>query len=781
MSDRFGTSLLRILAILTFAIRCELVAAADNELLKAARLNDLAAAKAALEKDPKAVQSRDENQCTPLHEAARYADAQFVTYLLSNESEVNARCYNQFTPLHLTDDLVIAKVLLKAGADLKARDSSGETPFHRAVSDRNLELVDFYLAHGEKLEFEQLVELGRTKEVAAVLKEKPWLAKPPRTCLHTAARSGNLELVRLLLQHGADPNHSIDFSNAPGVYTAFSGAVLFDHYEIASLLAEHGAEMDVAGSKMYRSLFHEVVADHDLRFAKLMLKYGANVNEMPPDFHSMTPLHVAANIGDVEKCKLLLDSGARVNAATADGATPIFFAAVWKHKPVCDLLLARGARLDLWTASALGNLPEVKTFLAADPKLANTPDERLRRPPLLWAAERGEPALVELLIKSGADASVCAPTYSQAGNVVTGPDILGKEGERNGETPLHLAAKRGSLPILRQLISAGAKTDVVDESNRTPLIRSVDAGHLEAVKFLLDQGAKADTPKGQQSPLAAAFDRLEITQLLLEKKPSPESLQAALSNAGGQNATVSKILLLHGAAADLFTACRLGLNDRVAELLNADPRAIDRPQAEYPGDRPLELAIKGGHLTTVKLLIERRAQLESKGEWSMLFCAADSGQVEIAKLLLGRTNVNCKDSTGETPLHAAAKTNHANVVRLLLEHGADLKVADVYGNTPLHNAARGGAPDAAKALISAGASVNPRNKFKETPLHYAAEEGDAVMTTLLLSQKADLNARNRRGQTPLFYAEQPYDSRYRKEKGNRKKVAELIRAEGGAK
>lgn len=353
MSHRFGTSLVQTLAILTFATRCELaVAAADNELLKAAHLNDLAAAKAVLEKDPKAVQARDENQCTPLHEAARYGDARFVAYLLSKGSEVNSRCYNQFTPLHLTDDVDIAKVLIKAGADLKARDSSGETPLGRAVSDGNLELVNLFLSHGEKLDFEQLVVLGRTKDVAAALREKPWLAKAPRTCLHTAARSGNLELVRLLLQHGADPNHSIDFSNAPGVYTAFSEAVLFDHYEIASLLAEHGAEMDVAGSKMYRSLFHEVVAEHDLRFVKLMLKYGANVNEMPPDFHSMTPLHVAANIGDVEKCKVLLDSGAEINAATADGATPIFFAAVWKHKPVCDLLLAKGARLDIWTACA---------------------------------------------------------------------------------------------------------------------------------------------------------------------------------------------------------------------------------------------------------------------------------------------------------------------------------------------------------------------------------------------------------------------------------------------
>jgi ankyrin repeat protein len=780
MTHRVGSSLVRTLAILTVAIGCESAGAAqDNELLKAARLNDLAAAKAALERDPKAVHSRGDEQVTPLHEAARYADAQFVAYLVSKGAEVNARCYNQFTPLHLTDEVDIAKVLIKAGADLNARNSSGETPLRRAVSDGNIELVDFFLSQGGKLDFEQLVELGRTAEVAAALKEKPWLAKAPRRCLHTAARSGNLEIVKLLLQHGADPNYSIDISNVRGPTTPLSEAVLLDHYEIANELAERGAEMDVAGGKMDSSLFHHAVAECEPWFVKLMLKHGADVNELS-DFGSLTPLHVAADIGDVEKCKLLLNSGAPVNASTPDGSTPIFFAAVWNRKPVCDLLLARGAKLDIWTASALGNLSEVKKFVTADPKLANAPDKRLHRPPLLWAAERGEPALVELLIKAGADASASAPKYSEPSNVVTGPEVFGKEGNPSGESPLHLAAKRGSLPILRQLISAGAKIDVLDEWNQTPLMSGIEAGHLEAVRFLLDRGAQADTPRGQQSPLAAAVDHREITQLLLEKRPSPESLQAALSNASERNADVSKILLSKGAAGDLFAACRLGLNDRIAQLLKADPQAIDRPQTEYPRDRPLELAIKGGNLSTVKLLIERGAQLESKGEWSMLACAAESGGVDITRLLLDRVNVNSKDSTGETPLHAAAKANRVNLVRLLLEHGADRKAEDVYGGTPLHYAASHGAPDAAKVLLSAGASVNSRNKFKETPLHGAAREGDVVMTKLLISQKADMNAKNRRGETPLYYAERPYN-RYQKEKGDRKKVAEVIRAQQDVK
>jgi ankyrin repeat protein len=782
MSRHDKLRLLRVMAVLLVPMGLEAAAsAAENALLKASRLNDLSAAKAALDKNPKQIDSRDDNECTPLHEAARYCDAQFVEYLLSKGAKVNSRCYNQFTPLHLTDDPDIAKLLLKAGADLQARDAFGRTPLGDAVDDENMELVDLYLAKGATLDFEQLVKLGRTKEVAAILKDKPWMAKAPRTCLHTAAGNGNLDLVNLLLEHGADPNHSIDFSNASGVYSPFSSAVLSDHYEIAVLLAERGAEMDVAGGKMYRSLFHNAIAEHDVRFVKLMLKHGADVNEIPPDFHSMTPLHVAANIGDVEKCKLLLESGAEINAQTPDGATPLFFAAAWNHKQVCDLLLSKGAKLEIWTACALGNLTEVKRILAADPKLAKAADKRLGRPPLFWAVQRGESELVELLIKGGADANARAPRYSQAGNVVTGPEVFGRAKERNGESPLHLAAERGSLPILKQLLAAGAKTDVVDEYNHTPLIRSIHGGHLEAARLLLEHGASADSPKGEDSPLVAASDHLELTRLLLEKKPSPESLKAALSSAAGDNADVSKELLARGAAADLMTACKLGLDDRVAELLKADAKAINRPQPDYPRNRPLEVAIREGHLSTAKLLIERGAQLEEKGEWSMLSCAAENGRLEIAELLVGKTDLNGKDSMGQTPLHEAAGSSHLALVNLLLEKGANLKAEDVYGNTPLHDAARQGTVDAAKTLVDAGAVVDARNKFRETPLHFAASEGNVAMTRYLLAQKADVNAKNRRGATPLAYAERPLNRHFRDEEGDRKGVAQLLRAKGGEK
>src|SRR5262249_47323901 len=154
-----------------------------------------------------------------------------VAYLISKGSNVNAVCYNQFTPLHLTTDPEIAKVLIKNGTNLKAKSAAG-TPLEYAVSQRNFPIIDLLLQAGEKLDIEALVSLGKTDEVAAILKEKPWLAKAPRKLLHSACEEGNLELARLLLKHGADPNLDYGFSNVFGVYSPLSSAVTRGHFEI---------------------------------------------------------------------------------------------------------------------------------------------------------------------------------------------------------------------------------------------------------------------------------------------------------------------------------------------------------------------------------------------------------------------------------------------------------------------------------------------------------------------------------------------------------------------
>lgn len=750
-----------------------------GEIHDAVRINDLQTVKSLVEKNPASINSRGSEQVLPLHEAVRYGDAEMVRFLIEKGADVNARCYNDFTPLHLTSDVEIARILVASGADLQARAVSG-TPLQDAVSDENRELIDFYLQAGCKLEFEELVQLGRVDEVQALLKSQPWLAKPPRHCLDMAASRGDLPMVKLLLEHGADPNFDFGFMNVSGIYSPLSSAVVWNRYEVAELLLQHGARIDVSGGKFYHNLFHEAVAEQDIRIVRLMLEHGADVNAPQGAFVPMTPLHVAASVGDLPKCQLLVDFKADVNALTPDGATPLDFAAAFGHAAVCELLLEHGAQLNIRTACALGKVTDVEQFLTATPALVNARDERLRRTPLHWAAQRGDRQLVDLLIRAGADVNAKAPPFNQASNVVTGPEIWGAEdADKTGETPLHVAAHLGHTEVLQALLENGADVNAASDEGATPLKNAVYARQSAAVKLLLEHGALVDVDG--DSCLPAAEDNLEVTRLLLAHHPEQAGLNAALSAAAAEHPEVAALLLEAGAQADVFAASSLGLNDRIVELLDASPNLVNSEQADYPRQRPLVLAATNGQLASVKLLLERGAEVQPAKEATPMQEAAGHGYLQILDLLLAHgADVNHKDSMGNTSLHAAA--GQLEATEWLLGHGANPLARDVYHATALHTAARAGAVAVIRRLIEAGVPVDSRDDFGETPLHESADDGRTEAAEVLLQNGADINAKNRRGQTPLFYAERERDRRMYFDDGiDRGPVAALLRSKGATK
>ncbi|KAH6798828.1 Ankyrin repeat family protein [Perilla frutescens var. frutescens] len=117
---------------------------------------------------------------------------------------------------------------------------------------------------------------------------------------------------------------------------------------------------------------------------------------------------------------------------------------------------------------------------------------------------------------------------------------------------------------------------------------------------------------------------------------------------------------------------------------------IDDPMED--GDTLLHLTCLYGHLSCVKFLLEKGANLEAKDEeWGIpLHDACAGGYTEIARLIISHANepehvkrmLETGDSEGDTPLHHAARGEYVDVVRLLLAHGASPTKTNIYGKTP---------------------------------------------------------------------------------------------------
>ena len=126
----------------------------------------------------------------------------------------------------------------------------------------------------------------------------------------------------------------------------------------------------------------------------------------------------------------------------------------------------------------------------------------------------------------------------------------------------------------------------------------------------------------------------------------------------------------------------------------------------------------------------------------------------VRSLLREGAAVNVAQSDGMTALHWAAELGNVELVRLLVDAGADLEAPTRIGDlTPLHIGAEVGQSGTVRALLEAGANAESRNANGSAPLHFAAMSGSVEAVVALADYGADVNLREAKwGQTPLMFA-----------------------------
>jgi ankyrin repeat protein len=268
--------------------------------------------------------------------------------------------------------------------------------------------------------------------------------------------------------------------------------------------------------------------------------------------------------------------------------------------------------------------------------------------------------------------------------------------------------------------------------------RGKDVGEHEmhfynVVKALLDRGANVNMCNhDKDTPIkrAASQGHLKILKMLLNR---------------GANKDIEEV----GVA--LLCAVHARYADIVEELLKANELSI-----EYKDDNKFTAlchAARIGHNETVRVLLNNRAKVNSEmGERNPLLLAAAQGHEQVVKLLLDHgAEASFKSIRSTTPLHLAVLSGHQGTVSLL--HQDTINTSNGRKRTPLIYAAIRGSVALLRFLLESGADVNSRDDEGRSALSYAAGAGSSALTKILLKREdIEVDSQDNLQRTPLWHA-----------------------------
>jgi ankyrin repeat protein len=531
-----------------------------------------------------------------------------------------------------------------------------------------------------------------------------------------AAQKGDRAAVLALIAQKADVN-------APQVdgATALHWAVYRNDPEMVDGLLRAGARVSVTNRNGISPLFMASLYGNPAIINQL-LKAGADAKQKGPNGETM--LMLAARNGNPEAIKALASAGADVNAKeNLRGTTALMWAVEQRHPAATKALLEAGADF----SARSGNAGNPRNYMA--PSFANSNAGERTAKMRLCIAANGGPSVEEQIAKGGVTLADVDGPCAQYARGVRGRGAPGANNDNNqaaaagnaggqrrggqgrgggapppvpeaqdaqdsqddaqdddqddgpvaglvgsgggGLTPLILAARENDIESAKLLVAAGADVNQISNAGWTPLLMATNNRNYQLGKFLVENGAdvnkanvNAFTPlylatdnrniEGGDYPVPKPdMDHLEFIKILLEHGADPNTRV----NGNTETRTIFTMQWFFEAGATPFVRAAQSSDTELMRLLlayGADPKI-----ATNHGDTALSATAGIGWVEGVTY------------EWSK------EANVEAVRILLDLgLDPNSANREGRTPLMGAALKGRSEVIRLLVERGADLNQRD---------------------------------------------------------------------------------------------------------
>ena len=438
------------------------------------------------------------------------------------------------------------------------------------------------------------------------------------------------------------------------------------------------------------------------------------------------PIAEAADLGDARMVKMLLDAGAEPEGANADGQTALMLAIKTGELPVVEMLINAGA-----------NVNKIESFR--------------QQTPLMWAATAPKNAgeMTKLLLSKGADVKPRA-LYTDWPNQITS-EPRAQYRPVGGLTALLYAARDGCYDCVDALIGAGADVSVPTPEGVTALMLALDNEHNDVAKLLLDRRANPNVwDWWGRSALYIVIDRRETA--LAPARGGRGAIPTA-AHASGRPPVSSLDIIKMLLAADVDPNTQLNMH---RPSRGGNSGRFGDPLLST-GCTPLLRATMGNDMEVIQALLAKGASpnINDMGLTPFLVAAGLGGgsgfggragasgvaNITVMDLLLQHgADVNVQvtgtktysmrvarapsTNEGMSALHVAAQSGRADVVRFLLDKGANTEIVDANGHKPIDLVGvrpaqgRGGAtPDGsapAKAAINATNMAEIRELLRGT-------------------------------------------------------------------